>query len=116
MTNALAVIKGDNSGIVCHTEVTFWHDLSGESSGTGLFVLLRLDLVRGEEQGADGPIADSEIRSDLLEALALLPQLHNLCSVHRSLWAAQLLTVCPGISNPGSHPFSYQLALKLRHC
>jgi hypothetical protein len=35
MTNALAVIKGDNSGIVCHTEVTFWHDLSGESSGTG---------------------------------------------------------------------------------
>ena len=35
LKNAFVVIKGDNSGIVCHTEVTFWHDLSGESSGTG---------------------------------------------------------------------------------
>jgi hypothetical protein len=49
------------------------------------------------EQGADCPIANTEICSDLLEALTPLPQLENLSAVYQSPHAAKLLTVCPRI-------------------
>src|ERR1700722_3168442 len=79
------------------------------------FVLLRLQLVRGEEPCADGPVADSAICGNLLEAMALLPQLHNLCAFHQRFRAAKLLPVCPRIPNSGTDALPYQLALKLRH-
>src|ERR1019366_7921932 len=101
--------------IVGHTEVTFCPDLSGGSSGTGFFLLLRLHLVRGEEPCADCPIADSEGCGDLSQAVALRFQLKYPFAVYPALRAAKLLAICSRIPNPGTHPLPYQVSLKLRH-
>ena len=68
-------------------------------------VLLRLDLVRGEEPGADRPVADPELCCDLSKAVALRLQLQNLFAVHRTSRATEFLAVLSRILNPGTDPF-----------
>ena len=68
-----------------------------------------------QEPGADRPVTDPKGCGNLTQAVAQCLQLDNPFAIYRTLRATEHLAIRSRLSNPGTHPFPYQITLKLRH-